>query len=449
MHQAETVRGHKVPGWLAPALVMAISLLTVGWADATPQKALQYVDPAVASAKAQLAVREQALTVLHQMDATATVDPSVTYSDLTTNADPPAWAAKVNLNVNAGYSYNRPAILGNLYNLVRARDNVSSTLRRGIYKALYAQARMLQYQVIVTQTEAQVASASDDVAQVAAQLEAGKATRSDLEQRKLRLQNYQLRLDQYKQELQNLQNEAAGYGLDRHASYQPVRFVLLGARVEDTANYKLRDLNVKRAEAAFTQTTLYGTVQDLQLNGTYASGGVSVNTNLGVIDQHPRAEVNFDYPGGTDRWSVGVSASIVLSTTLEQIPDLQQRVDQAKTDLSNYESDFKAESAKRLANAKFAERGLSLDEEQLKLSQQTLDSAQQDVDKLKQALQDPKQQDKADLQKQMTQALKTLQRSQSDLLNAQRSAYSSWANYVRSTFSYLDYIDAPWTVKTQ
>ena len=250
MHQTETVRGHSVPGWLAPALVMAISLLTVGWADATPQQALQYVDPGVASAKAQLALREQALTPLHQMDATLTADPSVTYSDVTTNADPPAWAANLDLNANVGYSYNRPAILGNLYNLVRAQDNVSSTLRRGIYNALYAQARMLQYQVIVTQTEAQVASATDDVARVAAQLEAGKARRSDLEQRKLRLQSYQLRLDQYKQELQNIQDEAAGYGMDRHASYQPVRFILPGARVEDTANYKLRDLNVKRTEAA-------------------------------------------------------------------------------------------------------------------------------------------------------------------------------------------------------
>ena len=215
---------------------MAISLLTVGWADARPQKALRYVDPGVASAKAQLAVREQAVTPLRQMDATLTADPSVTYSDLTTNTDPPAWAANLNFTANIGYSYNRPAILGNLYNLVRAQDNVSSTLRRGTYNALYAQARMLQYQVIVTQTEAQVASATDDVARVAAQLEAGKARRSDLEQRKLRLRSYQLRLDQYKQELQNIQDEAAGYGMDRHASYQPVRFTLPGARVEDTAN---------------------------------------------------------------------------------------------------------------------------------------------------------------------------------------------------------------------
>ena len=174
---------------------------------------------------------------------------------------------------------------------------------------------------------------------------------------------------------------------------------------------------MKRNEASFTQTTLYGTVQDLQLNGTYASGDVSVNTNLGIIDQHPRAEVNLDYPAGTDRWS-GRQRQHRALHNLEQIPDLQQRIDQAKTDLANYVSDFKTESAKRLANAKFAERGLALDEEQMKLSQQALDSAQQDVDKLKQALQNPKQQDKGDLQKQMTQALNTLQRSQSDLLNA-------------------------------
>jgi len=432
-------------------LLAAFAAGSPALADATPQQALKYVDPSVADAKARVAVYQQTFGITHQLDGTVTATPNVNYGDgNTTDTNPASWNESLGLTVNVGYSYNRQTILNNLYNLEQARDDVGSYLRRGIFQAMYAQAQMLQYQVYVDQLQTQLASTTNDVADLEARVKAGKAKPLDLEQRKLQLQNLQLRLDQYQQQLQNQQDEAAKYGLGHPAAYQSIRFVLPDANVEQTGTYKLRALNVERNKANLTQTDVYNTLQYVELTGTYATGSVSFQTNVGIVDEHPRAEVVFGYPGGTSRWSIGVQATIALSSSnLQQTPILQQRITQAKHDLASYQRDFKTESAKRLANAQFAERGLSLDEQQLDLSNQALTSAQHDVDTLRAALQKPGQSDTATLQKQLQQALRDLQRAQSNVLNAKRGLYNSWANYVRNVFSYLDYIDAPWQVKSK
>ena len=450
MHQDGTFRGQRV--WLRTWLlaVLAAACLTTALADSTPQQALKYVDPSVADAKARLAVQQPMLDVVHQMDATVTATPNANYSDITTDTKPPSWSTGLGFTSNVGYSYDRQSILNDLYNIERAKDDIRNSLRRGIFQALYTHAQMLQYQVYVQQMEAQVASTANDVSNLEDRVKAGKAKALDLEQRKLQLQNLQLRLDQYKQQLQDIQDQAAKYGLGHPADYASVRFVLPPADVTQTGTYKLRKLNVERNQANLVQTDLYTTLQYLELTGTYASGNVSLQTNVGIIDEHPRAEVVFGYPGGTSRWSIGVSATISLSSqNLQQTPILQQRITQAQHDLASYASDFKTESEKRLTNAKFAERGLALDEQQLSLSKQQLDAAKHDVDTLRQALQSASQKDKAALQRQMQQALRDLQRAQSNQINSERNLYNSWSSYVRNVFSYLDYIDAPWKLASK
>jgi len=456
MHDNGTVRlgrifagGHWLAAWLALVAAAVPVAASFALADSTPQQALGYVDPSIADKKAQLGLQQQSMDIVHQMDGTVTAKPSVSYGDVTSNATPPGWSTGLSVNTNIGYSYDRQAIVSDLYNVERTRSDIARTLRRGVFNALYVQAQWLQTQEAVKQVQGQVASASNDVANVEAQVGAGKATQLDMQRSKLRLQNLQLRLEQYQQQLDSLGQQLSGYGLSAPVTFEPLQFVLPEADVTQTSAYKLKLLSVERNKANLTQNEIYDTFQYLELSGTYATGNVSVNTNLGIIYTHPRAEVNVNYPGGSDRWSVGVSATIVLSSNLANIPEWQQRIDQSQHDLTSYQSDFKTEAARRLANARFAERGLALGEQQVSLSKQALTSAQNDVDKLRQALQNPTQQDKADLQKQMQQALRNLQRAQSDMDGANRSLYGSWSNYIRNVYSYLDYVDAPWQVKAQ
>lgn len=432
-------------------LLAALMAGSLALADSTPQEALKYVDPAVADAKARVAVYEQMFNITHQLDGTVTATPYLNYGDNnTTDTIPPSWNVSPAVTVNVGYSYNRQNILNNLYNLEQARDNIGNYLRRGIYQALNAQAQMLQYQSYVDQLQTQVASTTNDVSALEARVKAGKASSLDLQQRKLQLENLRLRLDQTQQQLQNIQDQAAKYGLGHPADYASLRFVLPKANVKQTGTYKLRTLNVKRNQATLTQNDLYNTLQYVELTGTYATGNVAFQTNVGIVDEHPRGEMNVIYPGGTSRWSIGVQATIVLSSSnLQQTPVLQQNITQAKHDLASYESGFESESAQRLTNAQFAERGLTLDEQQLDLSNKVLTTAQQDVDTLKKALQKQGQSNTVSLQRQLQQALRDLQRAQSNVVNAKRSLYNSWANYVSNVFSYLDYIDAPWQVKSQ
>jgi len=75
---------------------------------------------------------------------------------------------------------------------------------------------------------------------------------------------------------------------------------------------------------------------------------------------------------------------VTRSSNLQQTPICQQRITQAKHGLASYVRDFKTEAAKRLTNAKFADRGLD----------------------------------------------------------------NSWASHVRNVFSYLDYVDASWQMKS-
>lgn len=445
--------GRRASRWGLVAVLVLLALAVLpghARADSTPRQALSYVDPLVEQARASLQLDRQALDITHQLDATVTATPNVALNDNLTDTNPPAWKVTGSVTTNVGYSYDRVNQVNELNSVARDEYTIKRTLRRGIFNALYTQAQMLQYQVYVRQVEAQVASAQNDVDSVQQRVDAGKARPIDLQQRKLRLQSLQLRLEQYRQQLQDLQDQAATYGLGHPAAFAPLAFELPQGAASSTSNYRLKQLNVQRQQANLTQQTVYDTLQYLELNGTYATGDVSVNTNLGIIDTKPRVEANVTYPGGTDRWSVGVSATIALSTDLEKTPIYQQRIAQARADLASYVKEFPAEAKKRLTNARFAAKSLALAEQQLALAKQSLASAQSDVDKLKQALQSAaSQKDTADLQKQIEQALRTLQRAQGDDLNNQRNLYNAWSSYVRNVYYYLDYIDAPWKVASK
>jgi hypothetical protein len=228
---------------------------------------------------------------------------------------------------------------------------------------------------------------------------ASDRARRDLELRRLGVESLRLQVERSRLELGGLQAELAGYGLSGTAVYAPLRFVLPVVAARSTSGYRLRQLEVRRAEAELTQAGVYGTFQDLAVTGSYTTGGVGVSTDLGIVESVPRAEVSVAFPGGPDAWSVGVRATVVLSTALGSLPELQRRVTAARTALAVYERDFPGQAARRRAAAQLAERALELAERQ---------------------------------------------RAIADTPDARRALYSAWAEYVRQVRGYLEYVDAGW-----
>ena len=235
---------------------------------------------------------------------------------------------------------------------------------------------------------------------------AGRASR-DLELRRLGVEGLRLQVEQSRLELGGLQAELAGYGLSGPAVYAPLRFVLPPAEARSTSAYRLRQLEVRRAEADLRQAGVYGTLEGLAVSGSYTTGNVAVRTDVGIVEAMPRAELSLAFPGGPDAWSVGVHATVVLSTAvlstaLGSLPELQRRVRRAREALTAYERDFPKEAARRRAAAQLAERALGLAERQ---------------------------------------------RSLADTRDARRTLYSAWAEYVRQVRGYLEYVDAGWEAR--
>ncbi len=221
------------------------------------------------------------------------------------------------------------------------------------------------------------------------------------------MEGLRLQVGQSRLELGGLQAELEGYGLSGAAVYAPLRFVLPPAEARSTGAYRLRQLELRRAEADLRQAGVYGTLEGLAFSGSYTTGNVAVRTDVGIVEATPRAELSLAFPGGPDAWSVGVHATVVLSTAvlstaLGSLPDLQRRVRRAREALTAYERDFPKQAARRRAAAQLAERALGLAERQ---------------------------------------------RSLADTRDARRTVYAAWAEYVRQVRGYLDYVDAGWEAR--
>ncbi|MEJ2289599.1 MAG: hypothetical protein P8Y02_13340 [Deinococcales bacterium] len=435
-------------------LTVLVSLVSAGLADTTPQGALAAVDPDLADARAELAARERALAGPYGFDADVTLQQSVGFGTYDAAAAPPEWTTAIYVDATVGYSYDEPARLAALADLERARAAVARLRRRGPARALAAHARMLQLQLTARQLEEQVATQEEALAGLPAlpASPAGGATALPPEgvtalaggsagaprprdpggpgvgasapdphqpavpapavpapgarQRRLRtlgLEGLRLQLEQTRLELAAVGAELDRYGLSAPAAYAPVRFVLPPAEAAATSAYRLRVLAVRRAEADLRQAGVYDTFQGLALTGSVASGNVALHADLGIVEAHPRAELSLGFPGGPDAWSVGIQATVVLSTDGASLPESRRRLQASRAALEAYERDFPREAARRRAAAELAERALALAEQQ---------------------------------------------RALAGTRDARRTLYLAWAEYVRQVRAYLQFVDGRWEART-
>ncbi len=439
-------------GPLALALAAALALPTgLALADATPQDALQYTDPAAADARYTIEQRQEDLTFVRQMDANANVQPSFGFSDNLTNSDPAAFDAGVDVTTTIGYTYDYRGIIRDRIGLLRAQADLAQTLRRGRENALRAQAGLLEAQVALHRAQVDVADASDNLNSVQDAYDNGDALETDLQNAKLNVQYQALSLDQAKQALADAQDEAAAYGLDTTALYVSVRFALPDADATSTSDYRRLQLNAELAQANMTRGTVFDAVQNLKLYGNYSTGDVNLFTQVGVDDRNPRAEIGVDYPGGKDRWAIGVSAEFKIGTDLLDVPRYQHAADAAQSDLAAYPDGFASREATARAQVDFAERSLTLVEQEYQLRTAEYQQAQEAFQKAKSVydaatgngeLEAPKP-----VARDFSSAQSDLSRAQDRLLRTEASEYGNYMTYIRRVGDYLDIVEGSWALQ--
>ena len=487
MRQRGSVRTRgPVPGrapWLAELLLVMTWLVVlagarptpIALAGATPWDALDYLDPAVAEAREDLAARERAQSLPPGVDVTIYASPSlsygtlvpgvVTYGDVPGSPAAPGWAAGVSLAATVGYSYDPVLLLDERIALEQARADVASARRRGVFRALTAHAALLQAQAAVEQDTVErdrvvkdrTEKDSAEFGRVGADGElgaSGGAPRADvgaapgrapagwvpadpppvaattlevtaevppsgspssdarlaearLAEARLSLAALELRLDEDVQRLAVRRLRAAAYGLDGDAGYARLRFVLPEADQERTSRYRIAALELARSRAELRRQLAFGVVQNAALTASYVSGNVGMTARGGVVDGRPRAELGVAMPSGSDGWSLGVSATIVLSGDLLRLPEAERRVQRAQGRLDGQLRDVPARIAGLRAEATFAERELDLSEQRLALAE----------------------------------------RAQVRVLDARRGLYDAWIRYLGSVYAYLDAVEAPWQAR--
>lgn len=432
------------------ALRLAWTALAGAWlcplalADATPQDALAYPDPAVAEARQELALRERMLAVGHGLDASVTLEPAVRYGTLGSDTvvfgdipgpgSAPTWSTEVYLGATIGYSFDPLSTRNDRVMAEQARADLDAARRRSVYQTLDVHAQMLSAQLAVAQRAAAL-SAAEGALQAA-------AAAPDVARARLLVARHRLGLEEDRQRLAALKREAASRGLEGLAVYAPLRFVLPEPDLERTAGYRLAVLEVERARAAAARGGLLGAIQGLAADASYASGGVRLSARAGVIDGRPRAELGVDYPGGGDGWSLGVSATVAVVSDAGRQAEARLRADRAGARLAAYVRQFPTRAARLRAEAAFAERALALDEEQLALARAGLADADLASDPERGAhlvaggltggsvgggavLYGPNA-------------------ARVAVWSAERALYGDWGRYLRSVSAYLDYIEASW-----
>lgn len=435
------------------ALGLVLLTLTGAWppllalAQATPLDALAYVDPSVAEAERELALRERALSPLHGMDVSVTASPTLGFGTLVPGevalggvpgpGRAPAWSAGVYLGATVGYSYDAVAHLNERAALVRASADVAAARRRGVLHALDVQSRVVRAQLAVADATAELAAAEavserGATAAVPGTVTAGARGEPDATLARgaaggspgpalarLRLEAARLRLEEGRRLLADRRREAAALGLDPVATYVPLRFVLPEPRLAHTSAYRLAQLDVERARAERDRDLVYGTVQGLAVAGTYVSGGVGVTARAGVIDGRPRAELAASYPAGADGFAVSVSATMVLSSELMRLAEDRRRVERAEERRAVLIREFPVRASRLRAEARFAGRELALEEQRLALVRRAQAEAGH------------------------------AEGGTAAVGNARRGLAGAWEHYLRSVFAYLDYVEAPWRAQAR
>lgn len=442
MLEAERARSCLLAPGRAPRLaVIALAgawLLSIASAAGTQVDALAYVDPAVADAREDFALHQSALAGLPGLNVSISATPNLAYGTLAAGEvvlgdvapfdAAPAWSTGLYVGATVAYSYDRVSVLNDRAALLQAGADVAAAIRRGVFQALATHAQLLQAQLTQEQDAIQVEAALAD------------ATRTGTARAQLFLAALRLQQDEDRARLADLRRRAAAYGLEPGAAYTPLRFVLPETRLERTVGYRLAVVDRERAEARRDQDLLFGTVQGLELTATGVAGGLSLTARAGVIDARPGAELAVSYPAGADGWAVGMSATFILPGDVGRAAQLEHDARRARGRVEALVRDYPAHAARLRAEAAFAEREVALAEERMAL----VEGALAEHAPTRGALDDPSGTYPVGLEGVVADPAQAQAAA-----NAKAALFQAWAQYVRSVYAYLDYIEARWQARAQ
>ncbi len=440
---------HTAP-WLGVLALLALAVLPLAGAQGVSQEvALSYRDAGLVDLEAGVADAERLLRGPSGFGYSTTFAPRVSTTNRFDDDEDPTWSTRIAANASVTYRYDGVALVREVRDLERARFDLDSAQRDGVFQALRAHVTWWSQTRALVSAETRLGEASTSLAEADAAFERGEIDRNRLTELQLAFDRADLAHREASYRYADARTRAADFGLRGTPVYQTLRFALPEPDVEQLFAVRSRQVALDEAEAVQVRAELFRIPKEVRLSGSYATENLVFGTEMGMFNRTPGADVTLSYPGATNpNWTIGLRAEFVIdNTTFTDVDTARERVEDARRALTDYLASYPDEvrNARQLVafaeeNLTYAERALDLDERRLSDLEVRLDDARA---RLEAAADDDVanlEREVSDLQRDRNRAVTTLDRSEGALLNA-------WNTYIGQVNAYLRLVQGGWELR--
>ncbi len=440
---------HSAPWLLTLALLGLAALPLAGAQGVSQEAALSYRDAGLVDLEARVAEAERVLRSASGFGYATTFAPRVSVTNRFDDDEDPTWSTRIAANASVTYRYDGVALVREVRDLERARSDLDSAQRDGVFQALRAHVSWWSQTRALVSAETRLGEASTSLAEADAAFERDEIDRDRLAELQLAFDRADLAYREVSYRYADARTRAAVFGLRDTPVYQALRFALPEPDVEHLFAVRSRQVALDEAEAVQLQAELFRVPKEVRLSGSYATENLVVGTEMGMFNRTPGANVTLSYPGATNpNWTIGLRAEFVIdNTTFTNVDTARERVENARQALTDYLASYPDEvrDARQLVafaeeNLTYAERALDLDERRLSDLDARLDdtrarleaAADDDVANLEREV--------SDLQRDRGRAVTSLDRSEGSLLGA-------WNTYIGQVNTYLRLVQGSWELR--
>ena len=437
--------------WLLTPVLLCLLVVSIAGAQVVSQEAaLSYRDAGLPDLETRLADAEQTVRMPSGFGYSVSVAPRVSVTDRLDDDDGASWSSSIAADAEVTYRYNPVTLTREVRDLERARFDVASARRDGVFQALRAHVTWWSQTRALATAEERLEAARVTLADADAAFERGEIDRDRLVELQLNYDRADLAYREASFRYEDARANAASYGLRGTPVYQPVRFALPEPDLERLFAVRSRQVALDEAEAAQLQAEFFRVPKEIRLTGSYATEDFAVGTEMGMFNRTPGANVTLSYPGARNpNWTIGLRAEFVIDdATFSNIDSARERVDVANRALTDFLADFPDDvrSARQLVefaeeNLTYAERALDLDERRLRDLSARLNEtrtrleATDDADDIADL-----ERDVAGLERDVDRAITSLDRSEGSLL-------STWNSYIGQVNAYLRLVEGDWALR--
>jgi len=418
----------------------------------SPEDALAYRSPELEVVQQRLLGARSELSFWEDLSYGATLKPSASYSDTFGDDLDAQLQTDLSAGADLNYRYRGSEVLERVERVLRLEDELEDMERGGVGTALLLHAALLAAQLEQRLAEAAFAVAQADVRAAENQPPAddpvlARVHQARLEASRLTLEEHRLSLQSAREELQALREEAARYNLRAPATYRALQFALPVRRAEQTAAYRLLELEVQQAGARLAEAPL-DPFNALQLGAEYTAPDFGAKASVGIFKTEPGATLGVSYPGGEEGWELSLSAEIVLDeNTQETFGDAEQELKEAEAALSAFVRSFPEELEAARAGVEAAWRSVALAERRLRLDESRILTLTEASEQLREALEVADEERERELEVQLRDLERELSRAPDERDRSEEVLYGSWRSYLSEVSSYLALVDERWRTR--